>query len=300
MSIEFTCPECGERNTVGPEFGGRRGTCAFCGAQVIVPQSSGVAQSVAPLQQAGPQRSSTPWVLILAIVCGVLVLCGGILAALLLPAINAAREAGRRASCTNKLRQINLALLNYESTYGHLPPAASKGKNGDPPMSWRVAILPFMEQDALYRRYRANEPWDSPANRELAKIRLQEFVCPSDTDAVPGETSYVMITGENTIGGKPGSPGIRPAEFSGNRGDTIMVLEVHGLKIPWTEPRDITLAELAQRLRANGGRIGHVAGFNVGFADGSVKNISPQIDPGVLRSLAIINGGQPVDDIGDD
>jgi hypothetical protein len=89
-----------------------------------------------------------------------------------------------------------------------------------------------------------------------------EFRCPSDSDAADDETSYVMVTGPNTVGGPSGSPGTRPREITDGLSSTILVVEVHGLKIPWTEPRDITLDELLARLRS-GARIGHVAGFYV-------------------------------------
>ena len=81
---------------------------------------------------------------------------------------------------------------------------------------------------------------------------MNEFRCPSDDQAANGETSYVMLTGPNTIGGKPGSPGTSLGQVTGGTSKTILVLEVHGLKIPWTEPRDITLNELHAKLR--GGR----------------------------------------------
>lgn len=291
MAIEFTCPECRERNTVGPEFAGRHGTCAFCGAQVIVPQTSGMATAVAQPPTPVQKSSSTPWIVILAVACVVLLFCGGILAGLLLPAIQAAREAGRRASCLNKLHQIGLALMNYEATYRHLPPASGGAKGH--PVSWRVAILPFMEYNSLYQQYRQNEPWDSPHNMALVKQMPKEFLCPSDSQAGEGETSYVMITGKNTIGGTPGSSGVSPSEIRNGASSTILVLEVHGLKIPWTEPRDITLDELVRRLKAGDGRIGHLTGFNVAFADGSVRNINTTIDVELLRGLAEINGQVP-------
>ncbi len=192
MSIDFTCPECAEQNSVGPEFGGRRGKCAFCGATVIVPQTSGVAQAVPGSVQAAPPKSGGSWIWILAIVGGVLgvmVVCGGILVALLLPAVQAAREAARKAQCSNNLRQISIALQSYAATYGHFPPAATVDKNGRPLMSWRVAILPFMEQNALYRQYDPNQPWNSAKNSIFAKTLLPEFRCPSDPDAVGGDTS---------------------------------------------------------------------------------------------------------------
>ena len=66
------------------------------------------------------------------------------------------------------------------------------------------------------------------------------------------------------------------------------------MKIPWTEPRDISLDELLQRLRAGGGQIGDVTGLYVGMADGSVQHLSNKIDPETLRQLSLINGKKPV------
>jgi len=293
MAIEFSCPECGERNTVGPEFAGRRGACAFCGAAVIVPQSSGVARSVAPMPSAAPKKSGSPLIVILAVVCGVFLVCGGGLMALLLPAINAAREAGRRAQCSNNLKQISLALIQYEASERRFPPAASKGTKGGPVVSWRVAILPYLDQGSLYNQYDQSQPWDSPKNRELVKNMPRVFRCPSDAESAEGETSYVMITGQNTIGGTSGSPGTRASQVTDGLSHTILVVEVHGLKIPWTQPHDITLDELTQQLRS-GGHIVHAAGFNVGMADGAVHFLPAKIDAETLRRLAIINDGQPV------
>ena len=294
MSIAFTCPECGEQNNVGPEFGGRRGTCAFCGATVIVPQTSGVAQLVPQPAAAGSGRSALFWILIVAAGCVLLLFCGGMLLALLLPAVQSAREAARRVACTNKLHQIALALHNYNSTFGRFPPAATTDENGRPLMSWRVAILPYMGQNALYLQYDPKQPWDSPKNLGLAKQMPPEFRCPSDSSDGDGETSYVMITGRNTVGGLPGSPGTRLGEITDGASNTILVIEVHGLKIPWTEPRDVTLDELLARLRS-GGLITHVASFNVGMADGSARSLPAKIDAETLRRLATINDGLPVE-----
>ena len=69
----------------------------------------------------------------------------------------------------NKLKQIGLALQNYEATFGHFPPAATTDKNGRPLMSWRVAILPFMDQNVMYHQYDPKQPWNSPKNLGLVK-----------------------------------------------------------------------------------------------------------------------------------
>jgi hypothetical protein len=294
MSIVFTCPSCKEQNSVGPEFAGRRGSCAFCGEAVIVPQTSGEAQLAPDYAKGAPRKSSgAPWIVILAVCCVVLLFCGGILAGLLLPAINATREAGRRSLCMNNLHQIGLAMAMYESKNGKFPPAAGVGENGQPPMSWRVAILPYMQEDEIYRNYDPKQPWNSPKNLEVLKKMPREFRCPSDSDSGDGETSYFMISGKNTVGGLLGSAGASPFEITDGLSKTMTLVEVHGLKVPWTEPRDLTVDQLIARLRS-GARIAHIATFNIGLADGSVRNLPASIDAETLRRLATINDGKPV------
>ena len=131
------------------------------------------------------------------------------------------------------------------------------------------------------------------APQECRLARARDVPAPSDSEAGDGVTSYVMITGKNTVGGLLGSPGTRPGEITDGLSKTILVIEVHGLKIPWTEPRNITLDELASRLQF-GGQIGHVASFNVALADGTVRDLPTKIDAETLRRLATINDGLPV------
>ncbi|MFN0054259.1 MAG: DUF1559 domain-containing protein, partial [Planctomycetales bacterium] len=82
----------------------------------------------------------------------VLLVCGGILAALLLPAVQQAREAARRTQCKNNLHQIGLALHNYHDAFNSFPPAYIPDASGRPMHSWRVLILPFLDQAPLYQR----------------------------------------------------------------------------------------------------------------------------------------------------
>ena len=79
-----------------------------------------------------------------------------------------AREAAIRAQCTNNEKQIALALHNYHDQHNSFPPAFSQGKDGKPLLSWRVLILPFLDQQqALYDQFHLDEAWDSPHNRTL-------------------------------------------------------------------------------------------------------------------------------------
>jgi len=99
----------------------------------------------------------------------------GVLIALLLPAVQAAREAARRMRCTNNLKQIGLALHNYESCYGVFPPAYSRR----PGHNMLTFLLSYLEQQPVYDRYRWDLPWDDAANDPATHVDLDVFLCPS-------------------------------------------------------------------------------------------------------------------------
>jgi prepilin-type N-terminal cleavage/methylation domain-containing protein len=104
----------------------------------------------------------------------------GVLVALLLPAVQAAREASRRSQCANNLRQIGIAIHNYESAKGSLPAGAGYSRT-DPKGTWIVAIAPHLEQTALFDRYDFTKYSDQTPNLELAAtLTIPVLICPSD------------------------------------------------------------------------------------------------------------------------
>ena len=116
----------------------------------------------------------------------------GILIALLLPAVQAAREAARRAQCQNNLKQLGLAMHNYMSAYGHLPPMTlidfSVGPEGQFLTTWIRAALPFMEQEVVERYGDAGSSMTFDPNVALHETVIPEFLCP--TDPVPSLTIW--------------------------------------------------------------------------------------------------------------
>jgi prepilin-type N-terminal cleavage/methylation domain-containing protein len=124
----------------------------------------------------------------------------GILVALLLPAIQAARESARKSSCRNNLHQVGIAIHNYESAFGKLPPGYKyqKGSQGNAlGYSWTVMILPFMENQAIYDAFDFTKPIYDNFNIDVREKHIDELLCPTD-DVSPtgfvemGDERYAM------------------------------------------------------------------------------------------------------------
>lgn len=110
----------------------------------------------------------------------------GVLISLLLPAVQAAREAARRTSCSNNMRQVGLAIHNYESAQGALPPQSTAPGPGDAWTikrgSWFTAVLPYVEQDGLFQLFKREHHWHDPQNLEAASAEVPILRCPSAPD----------------------------------------------------------------------------------------------------------------------
>lgn len=291
MPIPFTCPHCGTQTNVDDRYAGQSGPCASCGQTITVPAAG---TSFAPTR---PPRSSGPGVLgILAILAIGLLVCGGGLAAFMLPAVQSAREAARRSQCTNNLKQIALAMHNYHDVHKRFPAASTEDEDGNPMRSWRVALLPYLEGGFTYDQYNFDEPWDSPSNSMLEGARPMLLTCPSTPPAGQSETNYVMICGPGTVGGEP-NEFVSMADIKDGTSNTILAIEVAGAGISWLEPRDMTVDEAVTYITnpaATGQVHVHPGGVNVAMADGSVHFISSTIDPQMLRNMLTRDDGQPI------
>jgi hypothetical protein len=222
---------------------------------------------------------------------------------LLLPAISAPREAGRRAHCLSRLKQIGIALHNYHDQHGAFPPAWLPDENGKPAHSWRILILPYLGEDALYRAYRFDEPWDGPNNSKLAAQMPFYYRCPSDYSSDgTGMTSYVAVVGPETAWPAPDRSGYGDFVLDG-LAHTLMVVETTDSGIHWMEPRDLTMDEVLaaiedpKDLGKPGIRSYHAdAMAYVGYADGSVRFLDlAALDRDTLRAHLTRAGGERVD-----
>jgi prepilin-type processing-associated H-X9-DG protein len=208
----------------------------------------------------------------------------------LLPLIAKQRQAAGSMVSMNNLKQIGLAMHNYLDTHKTFPPAATYGAQGQPLLSWRVYMLPFVEQDALFRQFHLDEPWDSDHNKKLIAQMPAVYRSPAQKNAAEGKTTYLAPVGQKTIfGGKKGMPIQKITDGTSN---TIMVLEVDDSRaVFWTQPNDYKIDP--DNPKAGLVRPG-TRGFNAAFADGSVRTLPDTIDAATLRALFTANGGETI------
>jgi hypothetical protein len=205
--------------------------------------------------------------------------------------VNSVRGAVLRSETTNQMKQLALALLNYESTNGRFPKAAAfQAADGSPGLSWRVAILPFLEENALYDQFRKNEPWDSPHNRALI-ARMPSFFKSPGSKLEEGYTNYVAIVAPNTILSN-GRRGTSMQEITDGTSRTVMLVEADDdAAVPWTKPDDLAW-DTQQPLRGLGqiwsGR------FYAVFGDGSVRALGADLPAETINGLFSRNGGENV------
>ncbi len=207
-------------------------------------------------------------------------------------AIGKTRESAARVRSMNNLKQLALAMWNWNSTFsGHFPAAAIHGKDGKPLLSWRVKVLPFLEQEPLYRQFRLDEPWDSPHNKALIAKMPAVFQSPK-SKAAKGFTNYVVPVGGGAL---YSSPKEEPKEkdITDGTSHTIMLVEVDDAHaVPWTKPDDMPF-DPADPKKGIGSLYGQ--GFIAAFCDGSVHFMQNSIDPKTLKALFTRAGGEQID-----
>ncbi len=213
----------------------------------------------------------------------------GILVGLLLPAVQAAREAARRAQTANNLKQIGLTMHNYLDANKTFPARANFDKDGKPLLSWRVHMLPYLEEGELYKQFHLDEPWDSEHNRQLIPKMPPYYRNPSGNPA-PGKANYLAVCGEGLA--FDGTKGRKIREFTDGMSKTILVVEVNDDRAAiWTKPDDWQYDD--KQPMAGLGKA-HPGGFNALFADGHVRLFSADIDPKTFHAMLTIAGGEVI------
>jgi hypothetical protein len=201
------------------------------------------------------------------------------------------------ARCPNNLKQIAIALQLYHDL-GSLPPAYVADASGKPIHSWRVLLLPFLEQEPLYQQYRFDEPWDGPNNRKLHDRYLEIYSCPQQFPKSPSDarrdTSYVVVVGPRTA--FPGDRCVSFGDIRDGRANTVLVVEIRNSGIHWMEPRDLHVTQMNPRVNPPHGQgisSQHNGHAHVAAADGRVTSLSERLSPSEVTGLITIDGREP-------
>jgi hypothetical protein len=179
----------------------------------------------------------------------------------------------------NNLRQIGLAFQSYSETHNRELPRNIEDKNGRALLSWRVAILPFVKEEPLYKEFKLDEPWDSENNKKLIE-KMPKLYAPVRVTAKAGETFYQVFYGEKALFGPKQQPKF-PASLQDGTSNTVLVVEA-GDPVIWTKPADLPFDE-KKPLPKLGGLFDDT--INVGLCDGSVLTIWKDFDEQEMKYL---------------
>ncbi len=209
-----------------------------------------------------------------------------VLIAFLLPATRSSRGAARRSRCADNLKQIALALRNYEKAHDALPPAYTVDAAGRPLHSWRTLILPYLEQGPLYRTIDLAKPWDDPANARALKTIVPVFHCPGAVGPQDTTTYLAIVAPDGCL--IPGKSR-RLAEITDAPESTLMVIEAgEENAIPWMAPVDADEPTVMGLGPTSG--LHHPGGMNACFVDGRVTFLMADTPATVRRALMTISG----------
>ena len=202
-----------------------------------------------------------------------------------------ARAAAHRSQRKNGMKQIGLAFHNYHDVYGKFPRSNGDGEGRQTGLSWRVFLLPFVDEANLYQKFQLDEPWDSKANLPLVK-RMPAVFAVAGVDK-PGHTSIHVFTGKTAPFGGEKDRGIGIRDFRDGTSSTILaVVAGPATATPWTKPGGLEFTgKNAFELLGEVERT-----FLTLLGDGSVREISADIKVQTLNNLIQHADGNPVDD----
>nr|MBA3483446.1 DUF1559 domain-containing protein [Pirellulales bacterium] len=210
-------------------------------------------------------------------------------AALMLPAVRSARGAAQSAQSQNNMKQIALAMHNYESVHGKLP-TDIYSEDGKPLMSWRVQLLPYLEIQAppFYDKLKLDEPWDSEHNRQYTSMAIPVFQSPNSPH--DGKTRYLALKGPNSV--FAGNQGILFRQITDGTSNTIAFVEAAPDRaVPWAKPADIKF----NADKPLEGLAFPDGSFLVAICDGRVLRMPPGIDVETIKAMVTYAGDEAVE-----
>jgi hypothetical protein len=198
------------------------------------------------------------------------------------------KTAAAAAQTTNNLKQIGLAMHVYHDANGAFPPAAVCDKKGKPLLSWRVLVLPYIEQQQLYQQFKLDEPWDSPNNKKLLDKMPKVYAIPGVTPENGTETHFRVFVGNGAVFDYVRSSKI--TEIADGTSNTFMVVTA-AKAVPWTKPDELEFdpdKDMGTLLGKFHNRI------MVAFCDGSVRTFLKPPAKDTLKAYITRAGGEVI------
>jgi hypothetical protein len=298
MPYLFTCPHCQTKTQVEDRYSGQSGQCVTCGGDIELPNFAG--DSIAPAAAPKKDTKAVPWV-IAAVVS--LILLGCLLLAMIRvggQTMNRLTTNRERSSSIQNLERIADALNAYFADHGTYPPNATRGPGNKPMHSWRVLILPYLDEEDLYNEFDFRYAWDHPDNMRAARDMPSVYQHPNRaTRQMLNESGYYLITGQGTL--FPNAGPLGADRVTDDPSQTILVIEGSPL-VPsgmWTEPLDLDYVKIQGKLGSNPGiEPGGLLDDGVAFAtvDGRGHFVPNTIEPTVFLSLITPRGGERLRD----
>ncbi len=226
-----------------------------------------------------------------------ILLCIGFLAGvsflfILYEAWNRSHQAALRETSYNRLRQMGLAIHNYHDRFRHFPPGGTLRDDGTPMHSWQTAILPELglEQSRLYDQIDQDQPWSSPQNQQVFRYQVSQYLNPAISEtATPDGLGLSHYVG-NELLLKKKTP-LRFRDVTDSAANTIMALEAGENFKAWGDPGNIAKPH---EILGPSQKKSFKGGTHVLMLDGSVRFISENTDPEILRSLSTPDGNERI------
>lgn len=204
--------------------------------------------------------------------------------------VQSARSSARRVQSMNNLKQIGISMHVYHDVHGSLPASSTYDKDDKPLLSWRVHILPYIEEEQLYKQFHLDEPWDSEHNKALIPKMPKIFLSPASKVTEAGKTTYLAVVEKDSAFGK--NKGLKFSAITDGLSNIILVVEANDDQaVTWTKPDDYFL-DVEKPTEGLGKAFPE--GFISLMGDGSVRFIANSIDKQMLIRLFNIHDGQVV------
>jgi hypothetical protein len=204
-------------------------------------------------------------------------------------AVNVANQSEAKI-VKNHRKQVALAMHNYHDVNSHFPAAAIRDAEGRPLLSWRIALLPYLDHGKLYKEFHLNEPWDSPHNKRLIE-QIPEVYQPGSAQLrSEGKTTMLVPVGKGTIFGE--KEGVAIKDIPDGTSVTIFIVDADRKNaVPWTKPEDLNVDNVDAKEVLFGDR---KEGLMCAMADGSAQFLGSNCSSVLLRTLLTRNGREPI------